>query len=329
MKAIRSIPFLLGFLCVGVQGVRAVQPAPPDAPRQVTIEMYLVDLVEIDGSEQTFFADVFIAATWRDSTLASPGAGVRTVPRSDVWSPTLLIVNERDVSSSLPDVVQIDAAGNVQHSMRLTGDFSARMDLRDFPRDHQRFNIWVVAPPLGGVVVDLIPSASIARLRADTLSISDWNLGEFGLVEREYSATPRANVVSGVSLFFEADRKLGYYIIQVLLPVTAVVLMAWAVFWIDPGIVPTRVGVVVTTMLTLIAYRFMLGDLVPRLSYLTRLDYYLLWSTTLVVMTLGAMAATNFMKVRERDDLVRIVDWTGRAGYPLVMGLLTLIVWVL
>jgi len=114
----------------------------------------------------------------------------------------------------------------------------------------------------------------------------------------------------------------------VLIPLTAVVLMAWAVFWIDSAIVPTRVGVVVTTMLTLIAYRFTLGNLVPKLSYLTRLDYFMLWVTSLVVLTLFAMAATNFLKVRGQDGLVRGIDRTGRVVFPLVLVTAILKFWV-
>ena len=114
-----------------------------------------------------------------------------------------------------------------------------------------------------------------------------------------------------------------------LLPLTAVVLMAWAVFWIDSAVVPTRVGVVVTTMLTLIAYRFMLGNLVPKLSYLTQLDYFMLWVTSLVVLTLFAMAATNFLKVRGHDGMVKVIDWTGRVAFPLVLVGSILKYWVL
>jgi hypothetical protein len=316
-------------LCAEPPTLTPVAQSAVDTVRQVSVLIYLVDLVDIDGAEQTFYADVIVAARWQDPALANPDAGVRTYSRGEVWSPNLLIVNQRGASSSLPDVVRADAAGNVQYTMRLTGDFSARMDLRDFPRDRQRFNIWVVAPPLGGETVELVPDSSAGLLRNDALSISDWNLSEPELESRPYRATPNAVAISGVSLAFEADRKLAYYIIQVLIPLTAVVMMAWAVFWIDPAVVPTRVGVVVTTMLTLIAYRFMLGGLVPRLPYLTRLDYFMLWSTSLVVLTLFAMAGASFLKTRGRDDLVRVIDRTGRVTYPVVLAAVTLLLWVL
>ena len=91
----------------------------------VSLEMYLIDLVDINGSDQTFRADVLVVARWHDPSLASTASGARTIPREDVWSPNLLTVNQRSVTSSLPDVVRVDGEGNVQFSRRLTGTFSA------------------------------------------------------------------------------------------------------------------------------------------------------------------------------------------------------------
>lgn len=303
------------------------QQASDADPIEVRLLVYMVDLIEIDGANQTFFADVIIVARWQDSTLAGATAS-QAVSRASAWSPNLVVVNQRGLSSSLDDVIVVDSEGNAQLSWRLTGDFSARMDLRDFPRDRQRFGVWVIAPPFGGRSVELVADSESLALRADAFSISDWTLGEMELIPRDYTATPNAVPITGLRLTFEASRKLGYYVIQVLLPLTAVVLMAWSVFWIDPGVVPTRIGVVVTTMLTLIAYRFMLSNLVPRLSYLTRLDYFMVWVTSVVIITLFAMAASNYFKVRERDVIVRRIDYVGRAGFPAVLLVLTLALWV-
>ena len=65
-----------------------------------------------------------------------------------------------------------------------------------------------------------------------------------------------------------------------------VVAMSWLVFWIGPHLVASKISVGVTTMLTLIAYRFAIGGMVPRLSFLTGLDYFVLGSSVLVFLTL-------------------------------------------
>ncbi|UCG86486.1 MAG: hypothetical protein JSW71_21740 [Gemmatimonadota bacterium] len=299
-----------------------------EAPR-VSVFFYLADVVEITGSDQSFVADVFMAARWNDPTLAGDHERVRTLALEDVWHPVLVVVNERGADRSLPEVVNVDRDGNVQYTVRLTGRFSATMNLKDFPLDRQQFNVWVVAPLLGGNRVELVPDTTPSTLRNEQLSISDWILGEPELVTKEFRATPLASPLQGVALVVNAKRKTGYYIIQVLIPLIAITLMAWTVFWIDPSVVPPRISVVVTTMLTLIAYRFMLGNLVPKLSYLTRLDYFMLGTTSIVVMTLFVMAAASYLRSQGRDATVRRIDRAGRLAFPLVFGTLTFLVWLL
>jgi len=274
----------------------------PQATPQVRVFLYLGDIVEITGSDQSFVADVYMAARWNDPTLAGEYQSIRTMDLEDVWHPILVVVNERATNRSLPEVVNVDSDGNVQYTVRLTGTFSATMNLKDFPLDRQEFSVWVIAPVLGGNRVELIPDTTATVLRNDELSISDWTLGEPRLETKEYLATPRSGPLQGVALVIEAERKTGYYVIQVLIPLIAIVLMAWTVFWIDPSVVPTRVGVVVSTMLTLIAYRFMLGNLVPKLSYLTRLDYFMLGTTSIVVLTLFVMAGASYLSLRTHGD---------------------------
>ena len=304
-------------------------PAQPQAAPQVRISLYLGDVVEIKGSEQAFVADVFMAARWNDPTLVGDYEGIRTLDLEEVWHPILVVVNERAADRSLPEVVNVDPQGNVQYTVRLTGTFSATMNLKNFPLDRQQFHVWVVAPVMGGNRVELIPDTTATVLRNNELSISDWTLGEPELVAKDYVATPQAGPLQGVALVVEARRKRGYYVIQVLIPLVAIVLMAWTVFWIDPSVVATRVGVVVSTMLTLIAYRFMLGNLVPRLSYLTRLDYFMLGTTSIVVLTLFVMAGASYLRSQGQEDIVKRIDRVGRVAFPVVFGTFTVMVWLL
>jgi hypothetical protein len=201
------------------------------------------------------------------------------------------------------------------------------MDLREFPRDRQEFFVWLVSPVRVGANVTLVPLESMAALRTDQLSISDWKVGEARLTMEEFQVAPGAPVNPGIKLTIPATRRVTYYTIQVLIPLIAIVMMAYAVFWVAPTVVPTRVGVVVTTMLTLIAYRFMLANHVPPLSYLTRLDWFMLGATVLVVVTLFAMAGTAYLVNREQDAIVKKIDRAGRVLYPVAFVVYSLIVW--
>jgi hypothetical protein len=309
-----------------------VDQSPPEEdgkPTEVRVWVYLLDLVDIAGGDQSFGADVVLVAEWRDPRLAGEWEGVRNLALGSVWHPRLQCVNQRSLRSLLPDVVEVMPSGAARYRQRWSGRFWASMDLRNFPLDRQSFEVQVVAVGYRRDEVRLVP-ADDSRLpaMANRLSISDWDLGYVRVEEADYEVTPGGLALSGVHLAFEGKRRLSYYGVQIVLPLAMIVLMAWSALWVDPTIAAVRMSVVVTTMLTLIAYRFALGNLVPKLPYLTRLDYFLLGSTALVFATLLYMAGASFLVARERRAFVLRTDFWGRILFPATFVLLFFAVWL-
>jgi hypothetical protein len=323
-RVIRAFGLLLSGLLVAAP---SAAQEPTGIQREVKIGLLLTDMTEVDGAAQSFLADVFLVATWNDPELAG-AEGKRTLDLDDVWHPTLLIINRRSVTESLPTEVTVQPDGAVMYLQRFTGEFSAPMNLREFPRDRQEFFVQLVAPAVAGADVTLVPDESIVALRAEHLSISDWNVGNADLTVEPYQVAPGAPSHPGIKLSFPASRLVTYYVIQVFIPLVAIVMMAYAVFWVSPSVVPTRVGVVVTTMLTLIAYRFMLANHVPRLPYLTRLDWFMLGATVLVILTLFTMAGTSYLVSKGKEATVGKIDRAGRLLYPILFAGYSLFVWL-
>jgi hypothetical protein len=120
---------------------------------------------------------------------------------------------------------------------------------------------------------------------------------------------------------FEIRRKLGYYIWKVIIPLAMVVMMSWVVFWLDPKQAGPQIGIAATAILTLIAYRFTLGFLVPRLSYLTRLDIFITGSSLLVFLAL-VEALVTVSTAENRPALSRRLDVSSRWLFPAAFVLL-------
>lgn len=334
----RRIPFLLAILLAVPAGAPFVasdpaadsnvltRPGAADGPTRVTLGLFLIDLIDVSGPDQSFQADLFIRAGWNDPRLAGRWDGTRTVALSQIWHPTFQIVNQRGVTDALPPELLVEPDGRVTYRHRVIGRFSARMELQDFPLDHQRFQVRIVTPGMGLDQIELVADAGF-QAQSASLSISDWSIGALSLHSEPFQASQDLPPISGFELSFEGDRRRRYYVVQVILPLVMIIMMAWTVFWIDPTVVATRMSVVVTTMLTLIAYRFALGNMVPRLSYLTRLDWFLLGSTALVTAALLTMAATAYLMRHKQDAAVARIDRWGRLLFPLTFALLFAIVW--
>jgi len=102
------------------------------------------------------------------------------------------------------------------------------------------------------------------------------------------------------------------------LPLILIVAMSWMVFWIDPSMAAPQISVAVTAMLTLIAYRFAIGGMVPRLGFLTSLDYFVMGSTILVFVGLMEVIYTARLFQSGQADKARAVDQKARWIIPLI-----------
>jgi gamma-aminobutyric acid receptor subunit beta len=123
--------------------------------------------------------------------------------------------------------------------------------------------------------------------------------------------------IAGYTFEFHATRLGQYYLLKVILPLLLIVMMSWTVFWIDPTNGGPQISVAVTSMLTLIAYRFAIGSEVPKLPYLTRLDAFILASSILVFLSLIEVMLTTKLATDNRIDLARTIDRRCRIFFPL------------
>lgn len=67
-----------------------------------------------------------------------------------------------------------------------------------------------------------------------------------------------------------------YYTSNVEFPVAVITVLSVAVVSIEPGLVDGRLSVTLTLLLTAVAYKLIISDLVPNVAYLTLLDKYVL-----------------------------------------------------
>jgi hypothetical protein len=298
-------------------------------PTRVHLGLYLVDLHDVFGSEQAFLADVAMKAEWRDPRLAGRWSGVRGVPLGEVWNPRLQLVNQRGITLSLPQRVEIDSTGRVTYRQLFSGRFSARMNFTDFPLDHHRFNIQLVTLGYSPAEVEiLVEGTGVRSGRAAHLSITDWNVGRARITRADFEPGPGERPLAGAALRWGARRNLAYPAVQVILPLVLIVLMGWTAMWPDPSsAVPARVSIAITTMLTLIAYRFTLARALPNLDYLTRMDYFMLASTVLVFLVVVLVTLSSRLLGQGRRRLVDRIDRCAIVVFPLLFAVAFALAW--
>ena len=148
------------------------------------------------------------------------------------------------------------------------------------------------------------------------LTIAEWTVSEAGTRIEPFYVAPLQRSISRIIYEAELSRNMGYYLWKVLVPLSLIVLMSWAVFWISPVHVAPRIGTSTSAVLTLIAFQFSLGYMLPRLSYLTRADRLLMGSTLLVFLAFGASLLTILLAGQGQETLARRINRVARWLFP-------------
>jgi hypothetical protein len=297
----------------------------PEGPTQVQVGIYVRDLITIEEPVHAFTADVYIELTWMDPRLA--GGGERKLRRDEAWSPEAVLFNERDASPELAEILRVSDDGRTRYVQRYTGTFTNSFDLRDFPFDRQTLHVDLLFLGIAAEDVAVTIDDGLTG-QHDPLTIADWVMGAGHATVGTLQVKPNLSLASYV-YEIPAERRVGYYIWKILLPLVLIISMAGTVFWIDPKNAGPQISVSVSSMLTLIAYRFLLGNLAPKLSYLTRMDYFIMGATIMVFGALIVVITTTGLAASDRHALaVRIDRWI-RVLYPIALVALTLGAFVL
>ena len=288
----------------------AERPNAGGTSTEVTVRVFLIDIDEIDDVHQRFNVDMFVNIAWQDPRLALPeeeqSGQIRTFAMTEIWTPRGLIVNDRGLSPKLPLVADVDVLGNVVYRQRLYGEMAVDLDLKDFPFDTQHLPIDVISYQYNPDEVQFSPNTMIAS-NSEAFSVEGWS---FSLLETEFSefSVPALGVERPrITFVVEAQRNAQYYLLTMFLPMSLIVFMSWTAFWIQPNVVPPRIAISTASIFSLIAFGFTIRLSLPRVSYVTRADLFVIGCTLLVFLALGAaVIGSRWASADKLEQAVRL-----------------------
>jgi hypothetical protein len=311
------------------------RPASTAGPTEVSVGIWVVDITNIDSAQQNFTADIAVVLRWKDARLAHTGTGVAHYGLDQIWTPRVGIANETSsVVRKLPESVEVDPDGTVLYRQRYVGSFTQSLRLRSFPFDRQTFWIQFVAIRYRPDEVAFVPDQNWIRdglPRAagisPSMTLPDWTVEKSDAKARIYALTPGLQY-SGYAFEFTASRNVQHYILKVILPLVLIVMMSWSVFWTDPTSSNTQFSIAVTSMLTLIAYRYAVDIQLPRLPYMTRLDVFFLVSTLLVFLSLIEVLITTILDNNRRKKQAQTIDRYCSIIFPAVFLASSIVIFI-
>ena len=279
--------------------------------KQVTVGILVVNIKKIDDTNMSITLDFAVRLMWHEDALAGKHQKMQLYAYNEVWTPDIQIANELDLKRKRKENLEVYPDGTVIYRQRYQGDLSLVIDFTDFPLDKQMINIQLVAPMMNNI--KFITDENLTG-QTEKFSIQEWKIGEGSMVIEPYKILSYEFVACNYKI--EAQRRSGYYFWKVVIPLTIVIFMSWTVFWIDPVNIEAQLAVAATAMLTIIAYQFALSNMLPRISYFTRLDYFIVGSNISVFLALlEAVASSNLAKMNH-EKIARKMDSYSKYIFP-------------
>ena len=309
---------------VGQAGSRCAIPdtnfwSPPTTGAgvvDVSVEFFLLDIIEIDDRRNRFKLDFTLNFQWADTRLelmAERGEAC-TALLSEIWHPHFLFVNSIEEMGVYDGLVEVFAGGSVIYSKRFTREFTANMDLRHFPYDTQLLEVEIASMLYGPNDVRFAAKEdSIGAL--DGVSIPGWQITQLDSSVPEQPIKTKTSSHSSLSYVVHVEREYGYYLWRLVFPLIMITLMAWSVFWLEPSQLAPQITVATGAIFSLMAFLVSQGQILPTVSYISMADRLIVACVALVFLAFGEAVLTGSLSQAGKISLARKIDQVGRWAY--------------
>ncbi|KAM8732754.1 glycine receptor, alpha 4a isoform 2-T2 [Acanthopagrus schlegelii] len=290
-----------------------IRPNFKGPPVNVTCNIFINSFGSITETTMDYRLNVFLRQKWNDPRLAYseyPDDSLDLDPSmlDSIWKPDLFFANEKGANfhevTTDNKLLRIFQDGSVLYSIRLTLTLSCPMDLKNFPMDIQTCTMQLES--FGYTMNDLIfewLSENPVQV-ADDLTLPQFVLKEekdLGYCTKYYNT----GKFTCIEVKFHLERQMGYYLIQMYIPSLLIVILSWVSFWINMDAAPARVGLGITTVLTMTTQSSGSRASLPKVSYVKAIDIWMAVCLLFVFAALLEYAAVNFVS-RQHKEFIRL-----------------------
>ncbi|KAK7477845.1 hypothetical protein BaRGS_00030923 [Batillaria attramentaria] len=273
-------------------GLGAYCPLPPVSQPKVFVRVVFLKIGEIDTLKEQFRAEVFVQARWREPALDHV-TSVDDISWHSLWNPQLQLENAMD-----------DPKVTAWHDLKLSDSGEA------YVLEKRRHLSVIITSRLSDVSLELLEDdTELSSVNLLTfVDEQEWEVRD--IVEmipevrtREFSAIKHKFPMITVRTY--AFRRAGFFLWNVLAVMVLICSLSLCTFAVERTLPQNRLQLSFTLVLTGIAFKFVVNQALPKISYLTVLDKYILGSMVMMhVVSVWHAIVTRFDHNKElADDL--------------------------
>ena len=259
------------------------------AHKQITIRSNIHFLDKIDTNKQEYLCNIRITSTWEISRnnkcyndLFNSVHGIDIF--ESIWKPELLFTNivRCFKEEKWYKVKKINNKLFITENMNVHGKFSGIFKLNNFPFDTQELNITLQSKHSSNDLIILPFGHNYNKLSAKESfrGNNEWKIvNDISHIVTKTSPelSSSSTEYPQITFKFQIKRKTGYYFWNIMFINFLMCLCSFASFSIDEEHTGDKLNVSLMTLLTVIALKFSTTQLLPRVSYLTLLDSYIIF----------------------------------------------------
>ncbi|NOQ49269.1 MAG: hypothetical protein GQ553_01190 [Nitrosomonadaceae bacterium] len=149
----------------------------------------------------------------------------------------------------------------------------------------------------------------------DVVHVPQWHLLQTTMTtaDQNFSTSGIEATRSTFVVTMELQRKSFFVMRLIALPMMIIVILSWSVFWMDKASLGDRISISFIGILTVVAYQMVIGEILPRISYVTLMNAFLNLSFLLMCATVVINLWVSYLdrqgKAAEGDLLDRHCRW--------------------
>jgi hypothetical protein len=239
------------------------------------------------------------------------------------------ILNQREPYEVLKQVAVVHGAdGKVTIKRRILAKLVTTMDFGNFPFDSHK--VTVDMESFFYNAEEVIFSRDEDNIKMDpSMDDPTWTITKFELtVDNPTANTEELN--SQIAGVLHISRKRTGAVNNLVVPLFLIVLMSLSQFYMHLDRFDVRVAVVSTAILTIMAFQYSIMIQLPKIAYLTWIQYYSLICSVYVFMSLVEVVVVHYMDHTQTfPKIILAVETQCRFWYPMSFVCVTIIMLVM
>ncbi|KAI6239403.1 Gamma-aminobutyric acid receptor subunit beta [Aphelenchoides fujianensis] len=281
---------------------KRLRPRYGEGPVNVGITIHVSSISAVSEVDMDFTLDFYLRQTWEDPRLAfgKLDLGFAKIKELTVgvdyldklWKPDTFFPNEKKsffhTATTHNSFLRIDPDGRVFTSQRLTVTATCPMNLKLFPMDTQECKLEIESYGYTTDDIDYFWGHKIDVKEPPEKAVA---FDKFGLPQFRRVGY-RVNITT-------ATTNIGFYLMNIIIPSMLIVSISWVSFWLNREASPARVGLGVTTVLTMTTLITTTNNSMPKVSYIKGLDVFLNFCFVMVFASLVEYAIVSYWNKRQ------------------------------